>query len=63
MNWLNADTVSQLKQYARSQVQGTPEQEELFADGFMAGIHFIRESIEATAKEKERAAATDVLEQ
>jgi hypothetical protein len=61
LDWLNADTVSKLKDYARSQVEGNVDQRELFAEGFMAGIDFLRKSVEATVKEKERTAATDVL--
>jgi hypothetical protein len=58
LNWLDTDTVSQLKDYARSQAKGNADQRELFVEGFMAGVVFLRESIEATANEKERTAAT-----
>jgi hypothetical protein len=66
LNWLNADTVSQLKEYARLQsmthhFEGMQERENMFIEGFLAGVNFLKDSIEATAKEKERAAATDVL--
>jgi hypothetical protein len=62
LNWLCDDTVNELINHARKQAKDYHgDYEDMFVEGFLEGINFLRESVEASANKKERAAATDVL--